>query len=113
MATWYQIKNSDRVPSPALLVFPGRIKKNIMEMVRIAGNPDRLRPHVKTHKCREIVTLQQDAGIVKFKCATIAEAEMLAGCNAQDVLLAYQPTGPNIRRFLALVKKYSTVTFIA
>ena len=113
MATWYQIKNSDKLPSPALLVFPERVKKNIMEMVRIAGNPDRLRPHVKTHKCREIVSLQQDAGIVKFKCATIAEAEMLAGCNAQDILLAYQPTGPNLGRFLELVKKYSTVTFSA
>ena len=111
MATWYQIKNSDKLPSPALLVFPERIKNNIKEMVRIAGNPDRLRPHVKTHKCREIVSLQQVAGIVKFKCATIAEAEMLAGCNAQDILLAYQPTGPNLGRFLELVKKYSTVAF--
>ena len=34
------------------------------------------------------------AGIRKFKCATIAEAEMLAQCGAPDVLLAYQPLGP-------------------
>jgi hypothetical protein len=26
-----------------------------------------------------------NAGITKFKCATIAEAEMLAQCNAPDV----------------------------
>jgi len=111
MAAWYQIKNPDKVPSPALLVFPKRIKNNIAEMVRVAGGPGRLRPHVKTHKCREIVSLQQDAGIVKFKCATIAEAEMLAECTVQDILLAYQPAGPNLNRYLELIKKYRHVNF--
>ncbi len=113
MTPWYQIKNPDKVPSPALLVFPERVKNNILEMVRVAGGPGRLRPHVKTHKCREIVSLQQDVGIVKFKCATIAEAEMLAECNVQDILLAYQPTGPNLNRYLELIKKYQRVNFSA
>ena len=37
---------------------------------------------------------------------TIAEAEMLAQCNAPDVLLAYQPLGPKLNRFVSLIKKY-------
>jgi D-serine deaminase-like pyridoxal phosphate-dependent protein len=51
------------------------------------------------------------AGITKFKCATIAEAEMLAQCNAPDVLLAYQPLGPKLNRFVSLIKKYSATKF--
>jgi len=51
------------------------------------------------------------SGILKFKCATIAEAEMLAMVNAPDVLLAYQPVGPKLKRFLALIKKYPSTKF--
>jgi len=41
-------------------------------------------------------------GINKFKCATISETEMVAGCGAPDILLALQPVGPNIARFFKL-----------
>ncbi|MBD4740273.1 D-TA family PLP-dependent enzyme, partial [Xanthomonas citri pv. citri] len=51
------------------------------------------------------------AGITKFKCATIAEAEMLGSLHAPDVLLAYQPTGPKITRLIALSKAYPATTF--
>ena len=40
-------------------------------MIAIAGGPERLRPHVKTHKLGELVGAQIAAGITKFKCATI------------------------------------------
>ena len=72
---------------------------------------NRLRPHVKTHKCREASQLMQEAGINKFKCATIAEAEMLATVNAKDILLAYQPVGPKLKRFIQLIKKYPGTKF--
>ncbi len=51
------------------------------------------------------------AGIRKFKCATIAEAEMLGMCQAPDVLLAYQPVGPKVGRFIALIKAYPLTDF--
>ena len=110
---WYQVSNDQDLPSPALLVYPERIKSNIREMIKMAGGASRLRPHVKTHKCREIVALQQDAGINRFKCATIAEAEMLAECKAADVLLAYQPVGPTISRYLDLIRQFPDVRFSA
>ena len=103
---WYEINNPDEVNSPALLIYPDRIENNIRRMIEIAGDPAMLRPHVKTHKMPEIVRLQMKYGINKFKCATIAEAEMTAGCGAKEVLLAYQPVGPNIRRFLELKEKF-------
>ena len=113
MKPWYTVKHPDQIPSPALLVYPERVKRNISEMFRVAGGPQRLRPHVKTHKCKEIVSLQQESGIDKFKCATIAEAEMLAESKVISVLLAYQPTGPNATRYLALIKRYPATDFSA
>jgi len=103
---WYQITNADEVPSPALLVFPDRIESNIRKMIEIAGGPDHLRPHVKTHKMAEIIGLQLKYGITKFKCATIAETEMVAKCGAHDILLAVQPVGPNIERFFRLKQEF-------
>ena len=75
------------------------------------GDVDRLRPHIKTNKSPDVANLMLKAGITKFKCATIAEAEMLAQCNAPDVLLAYQPLGPKLNRFVSLVKKYPSTKF--
>jgi D-serine deaminase-like pyridoxal phosphate-dependent protein len=82
-------------------------------MVKIAGDPGRLRPHVKTYKMAEVVRAQMARGIEKFKCATIAEAEMVAGCDVRDLLLAYQPVGPKIQRLLALCEKFPNTAFSA
>ena len=106
---WYTIENPSEVNSPSLLIYPERIEMNIRRMISIAGDPGMLRPHVKTHKMPEIVRLQMKHGISRFKCATIAEAEMTAGCGAEDIMLAYQPVGPNIRRFIALRKKFPAI----
>ena len=103
---WYQIDNADVVTSPSLLIYPDRIEANIKKAINIAGNADRLRPHVKTHKMAEVIRLQMKYGIYKFKCATISEAEMVAGCGASDILLAMQPVGPNIDRFFKLKKTF-------
>lgn len=99
------------VDSPALVVYPDVVKANIAEMVRMAGVAERLRPHIKTHKTAEGIELMMDAGIRKFKCATIAEAELLAMCKAPDILLAHQPVGPKITRLLQLIQTYPTSSF--
>ncbi len=108
---WYVIENEDDVFSPALLVYPDRIERNIRNMITIAGNVDRLRPHVKTHKMPEIISMQMNHGINKFKCATIAEAELTASCGASDITLAYQPVGPNIKRYFKLIQSFPETRF--
>jgi D-threonine aldolase len=108
---WYTIKNIDQVDSPALVIFPERVKENIRLLKTMIDDPVRLRPHVKTHKTREAAQLMLAAGIQKFKCATIAEAEMLAQISAPDVLLAYQPIGPKLKRFKELTDKYPGTVF--
>ncbi len=110
---WYEIENADEVPSPALAFYPDRIEENIRRMVRIAGDAGRLRPHVKTHKTGEIVKLQLEYGIRRFKCSTIAEAEMTAAAGAPDVLLAMQPVGPAVERFFALQRTFPDTFFSA
>src|SRR5262245_56813352 len=99
---WFVLENDADVASPGLLVYPDRVEENIRRMIALVGNIERLRPHMKTHKMPDIIRLQLRHGIRRFKCATIAEAEMTAGAGAKDVLLAYQPVGPNVSRFLLL-----------
>src|SRR5437764_14091906 len=111
MNSHYAIRDTASVFSPALLFFKDLIRRNIARALEIAGSPARLRPHVKTHKTREIVRLELDAGITKHKCATLAEAEMLAGCGAADVLLAYNLVGPNCGRLARLSRRYPGCRF--
>ena len=108
---WHTLADPDEIPSPALLVYPERICENIRRMIAALGQAERLRPHVKTHKMAEVVQLQLKAGISKFKCATIAEAEILGQAGAKDVLLANQPVGPNIDRLLGLGGWFRDVRF--
>ncbi len=111
MNTQYAIRDTSAIYSPALIFYKELIGRNIEHAVTFAGTPSRLRPHVKTHKTREIVRLELDAGITKHKCATLAEAEMLAGCGVADVLLAYNLVGPNCRRMARLARAYPGCRF--
>jgi len=110
-SNWFEIDTVKDVISPALVVYPDRIEANIKMMIQIAGGTDSLRPHIKTHKIAEIINLQLKHGITKFKCATIAEAELLAKCDAPDILLAMQPVGINIHRFFELIVQYPNSSF--
>lgn len=108
---WYIPKRIDELATPALLLFTDRVEHNIEALIEIAGSTDRLRPHVKTHKLPQVVAMHQAYGIAKLKCATIAEAEMVAECGIKDILLAYQPVGPNQGRLLALINAYPEAQF--
>ena len=105
------VDDIDHIDSPALLVYADRAKENIRLLKGIVKDVNRLRPHVKTNKMVEVCAMMMDEGITKFKCATIAEAEMLAGINAPDILLSYQPVGPKIMRLVSLIKAYPAVQF--
>lgn len=107
------IHEPDSLTTPALLFFPDLIRQNLRRAVEIAGSPERLRPHVKTHKTREIVRLELDLGISKHKCATLAEAEMLGECGAGHVLIAYPIVGPNVRRLLDAIVRFPRTQFAA
>lgn len=111
MQEHYVVRDTSKIYSPALIFYKSLIQRNLDRIVAMAGGTNRLRPHAKTHKTREIARMELDAGITKHKCATIAEAEMLAQVGARDVLLAYNIVGPNCERLGRLIKKYSATRF--
>ena len=108
---WFAIANAESIASPALLLYPDRIEKNLQRMITMAGGVDRLRPHVKTHKLPQVIALKRAAGIRRFKASTIAEAEMTAAAGGEDILLAYQPVGTNIERLAELMRRFPQTRF--
>jgi D-serine deaminase-like pyridoxal phosphate-dependent protein len=108
---WYTVSDTSNLISPSLLVYTDRIEKNIQEMISLVDDVKRLRPHIKTHKTAEIIKMQMAHGIQKFKCATIAEAELLGICGAEEILLAMPLVGANMERFIRLSEKFPNSEF--
>jgi D-serine deaminase-like pyridoxal phosphate-dependent protein len=112
MTDSYQIKDTSSIISPGLIVFREMVERNLDQMVEIAGDVAKLRPHCKTHKTKQIVQMQLERGITKHKCATFAEAEMLAEVGVKDIFLAYSLVGPNIRRAVEFVSRFGDIDFM-
>ena len=110
MDSLYKIADTSQIITPALVVFRELLEDNLRRMMEIAKRPERLRPHCKTHKTREIARMELERGIIKHKCATFAEAEMLADVGIRDIFLAYNLVGPNIRRAVEFLQRYPGVT---
>ena len=113
MNSWTRLRERHELLSPSLVIDRGVLLRNLETMIQIGRGAGRLRPHVKTHKMPAIVRIFEKAGIEKHKCATIAEAEMVASANGRDVLIAYPLVGPNVARLAALVRKYPSTVFRA
>jgi len=111
MDACYEINDTTQILSPGLVVFREILEANIDKMLTIAGSPERLRPHCKTHKMREVVQMQVARGVTRHKAATFAEAEMLVSAGATDVLLAYSMVGPNIGRAVRFRQQYPDIVF--
>ena len=94
--TTYQINHPERLLSPSLVVFEDLVRANLAAALKMVGDP-RLRLHVKTHKMRAIIAIQEAMGLHKHKVATIAEAEMTASAGGRDVLVAYPLVGSRPR----------------
>jgi len=96
MSPEYILKDPSQI-SPRPPVLQNLIAANIAALVKRVGKPERLRPHVKTHKTRQIVRMERDAGISKQKCATIAEAEMVAPVRDSRYLAVVSDGRPQLR----------------
>ncbi len=110
----YHFEGEEQVVTPQIIYYKDAIVENTKRCIELAGGQvERLWPHVKTHKTRELIRMQVSMGITRFKCATIAEAEITAECGATDVLVSYALVGPNIQRFVNMAKAMKSVTFWA
>ena len=109
---WYEIDSIDTIDSPSLIVYASRAQENINELIEMVGcNVDQLRPHVKTNKIAEVCQMMMDKGIRNYKCATIAEAEMLGILKTPNVLIAHQLMGPKLNRLASLIKSFPATKF--
>lgn len=111
MDSKYKLVDTSKIFSPAMLVYREIMDRNLRKMIAIAGNVQRLRPHCKTHKMPAVTRIELELGITKHKCATFAEAEMLANCGVRDIFLAYNLVGPNIERAVRFLRKFPDVQF--
>jgi D-serine deaminase-like pyridoxal phosphate-dependent protein len=94
--------------TPALLVEAGLLEDNIRTMAdALPGN--RLRPHVKAHKCTELAKRQAAAGHAAFTCATVREMEgMVRAGLGHDLLLANEVADAS--RLAALARAGARIT---
>jgi len=106
---WYELSNEAEIDSPSLLFYKDRIQHNIERMIATAGDAERLMVHIKTNKTLEVVQMLLAEGINKFKCATIAEAEMVAMAGGKYIVIAHQLVGPKINRLVELRTLYPEV----
>src|SRR5579863_1595311 len=95
----YIIQDSERLLTPALLVYPEIVDANIKVTIRMAGgDPNRWRPHLKTAKMPSVLELLIANGVQQFKCSTTLELLIACQAGAEDVLLAYPVMGANAQR---------------
>lgn len=102
----YLLRNTESIVSPALIYYRDIFKENLEKVIQLAGGAERLWPHVKTHKCIDMVKFQMNSSIKRFKCATIAELEMVCMAGAEASVLAMPPAGPTAKRLIEVQKAY-------
>jgi D-serine deaminase-like pyridoxal phosphate-dependent protein len=99
---------TDQLPTPAAVIDLEAFEHNLAVM-SAALPGDRLRPHVKAHKCTELARRQAAMGHAGFTCATIRECEGMAAAGlGADLLLANEVL--DARRLGALVADGARVT---
>ncbi len=102
----YTIENAEELISPQLIYYKDLFEANLDQIIKMAGGTDRLWPHVKTHKSLDMTKLQVSKGIKRFKCAQLAEVEMVCMAGAESAVLAMAPTGKVPERMYAMQQAY-------
>ena len=97
--------------TPALVVEAAALDANLRTMAEALPG-DRLRPHVKAHKCTALAARQASLGNTAFTCATVKEMEGMAEAGlGEDLLLANEVADAS--RLGALARAGARVTLAA
>jgi len=93
-------------PTPCLMLDLDALDRNLARMATFAAAHGlALRPHAKTHKSRAIAALQAKAGAAGICCATLHEAEQLAGAAPSMLLTSPVVTSDKFARIASLVAR--------
>jgi D-serine deaminase-like pyridoxal phosphate-dependent protein len=92
--------------TPAFLVDVHTVSNNCREMREKAlASGVQFRPHVKTHKTREIARMQHGGAVGPITVSTLAEAELLAGDGFRDITYAVPIAPEKLARAAALARR--------
>ncbi len=106
----YELRNPERLLTPALLIYPEAVGANIRATLQMMdGDANRWRPHVKTAKLAYTMRRMVSVGIRTFKCATTLELTAACEAGAEDVLVAFPVVGANARRVRDLARRFPNV----
>ncbi len=96
-----------QLETPSVLIDLQKVQANIDAMQKLCDDANiALRPHIKTHKMKELARMQLAAGAKGITCAKISEAEVMAEGGCEDIFIAYPLVGDfRIQRAIALAKK--------
>lgn len=84
----------DTISTPALIVDSERVRSNIARWQDHAQQYGvAIRPHIKTHKTREIAQMQRSAGAKGITAAKLSEAACFVDAGFDDVFVAYPIIG--------------------
>lgn len=91
----------DELPTPALILDADAFDANLAAMAAVHPG-ERLRPHVKAHKCTAIAAAQERIGHATFTCATPLEIIGMGQAGVgTDLLLANETLDPGRLRAMA------------
>jgi D-serine deaminase-like pyridoxal phosphate-dependent protein len=96
--------------TPALLLDLDRLDFNIDLMAsHLRERGVAWRPHAKAFKCPAIAHRLRRAGAIGVTVAKVSEAEVMAGCGIDDILIAHLVVGPAKAARLAALQKQADV----
>ena len=72
------LTDASQTSSPSLLIGWATVQANLRRMLALAGSASRLRPHMKTHKTREITQLYLEKGFRRKAVETLERAALSA-----------------------------------
>jgi len=81
----------EALPTPVLCLDAGAVQRNIERMTALCRQHGKQwRPHIKGHRCPQIMALLRAAGCSGVTCATLREAQYAAAVGIRDILIANQ-----------------------
>lgn len=94
------------LPTPALTIDLDVLERNLARMADLCRrNGVGLRPHIKTHKTREVARMQLDRGAVGLTAAKVGEAEVMTEAGFDEILVAFPILGAEKLKRLAAIAR--------
>jgi len=108
----YKINNIESIETPEHLIFEEKVQHNIDSIISLVGDHNRLIPHAKTHKSKDMLNLLIKNGIKRHKTSTLKELEVLAECGPEGLILAYPIASlAKSNRLETIVEKFPKTKF--